>query len=556
MSNFSITGNKSSSINRYRKVIQVLLKYGFEDIVSHPPFNRLIPPSDKLVPFRDGKSVFQYTRFERIRLVCEELGTTFIKIAQVASNRPDIFPDELISELAKLQDNVPAVGEAEIKSMILSELGKDPDELFASFDYSPIASASIAQVHKAVLHGGREVVLKILRPGTIETVEADMGILKNIAGIVEQYFPALAHFKAIEYVHVFEKTIKKEMRFKVEAGNIRRFAQLFENDPAVVCPIVYPEFCTNKILCLEYIRGYKIDDLEGIQRCGWNRKELAKKGIDLYFEQIFFHGYFHADPHPGNIFVLPGKKICFLDFGMMGVVTDQDKDLFTEIILIFSRKDRIGLKKLLLQFSSEEDPAKLNGLDYEIADFFNEYSLLSIHEIDMEEVIALVSRMFFEYKIQAPANLMLIGRALAIVEGIGLKLDPEYNIFDNIKPFGLKLLKERLSVKNLYQSMSGKILGWTRIAATLPDDLNEVLQKVKNGKLRLEFEHKGLQPLNQRLESTAVRISYSMIIASLVVGSSLIINSRIPPFVYGIPLLGFVGLLIALLLGIRMAFLK
>lgn len=550
------TLSAGSNIHRYRKVIQVLLKYGFEDIVAHPPFNRLIPPSDKLVPFREGKSVFQYTRYERIRMVCEELGTTFIKIAQVASNRPDIFPEELIHELSKLQDNVPAVGKEDIRNLVISELGAAPEDLFISFDYEPLASASIAQVHKAVLHGGQEVVLKVLRPGTLETVEADMGILKSIAGIIDQYVPSLSHFKALEYVQVFEKTIKKEMKFNLEAGNIKRFSQFFKEDPVVVCPMVFQEFSTGKILCLEHIKGYKINDLEGIALCGWNRKELAQKGIDLYFEQIFFHGYFHADPHPGNIFVLPGKKICFLDFGMMGIVTDQDKDLFTEIILIFSRKDREGLKKLLLKFSAEEDPAKLAGLDYEIADFFNEYAQLSIHEIDMEELMGLVSRMFFEYKIQAPPNLMLMGRAIAIVEGIGLKLDPEYNIFENLKPFGLKLLKERLSLKNLYAGLSGKFISWSRMAYSLPEDLNEVLQKIKNGKLRVEFEHKGLHPLNKRLEFTAMRISYSMIIASLIVGSSLIINARITPFIFGMPALGFAGLLIALILGIRMIFIK
>lgn len=549
-------GGRKGSLQRYRKVIRVLIQYGFEDIVAHPPFNRLIPDSQRWSPKRDGKPITQYTRYERIRMVCEELGTTFIKFAQIASNRPDLFPEELVQEFIKLQDRVPAAPAEAIRSLIRSELGKDPEALFRSFDFEPIASASIAQVHRAVLPGDQEVVLKILRPGTVETVEADIQILKSIAAIVEQYFPSLRHFKAREYVQVFEKTIRKEMKFQIESGNVKRFSSAFAADPVVVCPVVFPEFSTPRILCMEYIDGYKINDFDGLARCGWNRKELAKKGIDLYFEQIFTHGFFHADPHPGNIFVLPGRKICFLDYGMMGIVTEADKDLFTEIILVLSRQDKQGLKKLLLRFSALNDPAQLAGLDYEIEAFFQEYSQLSIHEIDMEEVFSLIGRMFFEYKIQAPANLMLLGRALAIVEGVGLQLDPEYYILENIKPFGLKLLKERLSIRNIAKGLSAKALEWSRLATQLPGDLYEIVQKIKNDRLTIEFEHKGLHPVNQRLHSTAVRLSYSMIISALIVGASLVIHARIPPFVMGIPLLGFSGLIIAFLLGIRLALLK
>ncbi len=251
---------------RYEKVISVLIKYGFEDIIAHPPFNRIVPKVGKWAPMRAGRSVITYTRYERMRMVCEELGPTFIKFAQIAANRPDLLPEELIAELAHFQDNAPTVPAGAIQEVFIREFGKPPEAIFQSFDYEPIAAASMAQVHRARLIGGKEVVLKVQRPGIRATIEQDIVILKQLAQLIMNYLPQYAAFQPVELVQMFEDSIRKELRFTVEANNLARFRQQFKGNPAIYVPDCYPEFTTDRVLCLEYIDGIKINDAEALKK--------------------------------------------------------------------------------------------------------------------------------------------------------------------------------------------------------------------------------------------------------------------------------------------------
>lgn len=356
-------------LSRYHQVILVLIKYGFEDILAHPPLSRLVPSSEKLVPFRDGKSVFAYTRYERVRMVCEELGTTFIKFAQIAANRPDILPDELIEELTTFHSNAPMVSATKIKSTLKKEFRYPLDQVFETIDYEPIASASMAQVHRAKLIGGKEVVLKIQRPGIAETIEQDIQILTKMAQIAENNFPHLAAFQPLELVKMFEKSIKKELRFSLELANTQRFEHQFKGNEKIYVPTVYPEFSTDKVLVMEYIDGLKITNQEKLAAIGLTGKDLALKGINLYFEQVFVHGFFHADPHPGNIFIMPNTKVCFIDFGMMGIILDKDKELLADLLLAIHNRDVDAFKKALLKFAYEETGINEKDLEYDIIDF-------------------------------------------------------------------------------------------------------------------------------------------------------------------------------------------
>jgi ubiquinone biosynthesis protein len=298
------TSHKPSLIGRYEKVIGVLVKYGFADVAMHPPFSRFVPKWKRLIPKHDGLPVTEFTRYERIRMVCEELGTTFIKFAQIASNRPDILPEELVEELQKFQDQALPVPVGDIRATLEQELGEKLTKAFESIDYQPIASASMAQVHRAKLVGGQEVVLKVQRPGTGDTVELDIQILKSLARFVEERFDRFDAYQPVELVKMFEASIQKELDFTLEAGNMRRFEEQFRGNPDIYVPTVYTELCTEKVLCMEYIDGIKCTDLAALQRIGMSGPELALKGINLYFEQVFDHGFFHADPHPGNSYWL------------------------------------------------------------------------------------------------------------------------------------------------------------------------------------------------------------------------------------------------------------
>lgn len=552
MTNNAKHKNSPSLLARYEKVISVLLKYGFEDVAAHPPFNRFLPKLDKIIPRRDGKPVYEYTRYERIRMVCEELGTTFIKFAQIAANRPDVLPEALLSELEHFQDRVPFVPSQDIVSVIQEDLGKLPEELFEHFDNQPLASASIAQVHRARLIGGKEVVLKIMRPGIDVTIEEDIHILKQLAGLMEAYFPQYQAFQPMELVKMFERSIRKELKFSIEANNLRRFAQQFRGHEGIYVPDLYPEFCSDRILCMEFIDGVKITDPEAISRCGFTGPELALAGINLYFEQVFTHGFFHADPHPGNIFVLPERLICFIDYGMMGSIVDSDRDMLADLLLSVSNRDVDGLKAALLRFTPDGTVENEKELEYDIIEFFETYSSLSLDQLEGTEVIEGLNAMFFAYKIKIPGNLLLLLKALVIIEGVGLSLDPRYNIIANIDPFVRKLLSHKYSPDKLTRKAISTLAGMTQMAANLPEDLETIIRKIREGKLRIEMEHKGLDDFYRKMDEVSNRMAISILLAALILGSSLLVLAEVPPFVGNIPALGFMGFVISGLLALRL----
>ncbi len=543
-----------SLISRYEKVISVLIKYGFADIIAHPPFSRFIPRSDRWVPHVHGKSVFAYTRYERMRMVCEELGTTYIKFAQIASNRPDLLPEELLVELENFQDNAPMVEAASIRQIFIGEFGKPPEELFQEFDYSPIASASMAQVHYGKLVDGQEVVFKIQRPGIKEIIELDIQILRQLAGLLESYFPQYNSFQPQELVTMFEDSIRKELHFRHEASNLVRFRTNFKGNPDIHVPSFYPEFSTDRIICLEFIRGYKITDLPALNALDMTGPELALKGISLYFEQVFDHGFFHADPHPGNIFILPDKRVCFVDYGMMGVVLENDKVLMANLLLSIADRDIIGLKRALLKFGKIEKlpEDKDKELEYDLSEFLTEYTTMTLEDIEGTEVMAAVNRLFFNYKIRIPPNMLLLIKALVIIEGVGLKLDPYYNIIENITPFVRRLLARKYHPAKLGRQAVRAAGDAVRLLTALPEDFMEVMRKVRQGRLHIEFEHTGLDPFYREMDQVSNRLAFSILVAALILGSALLVIAHIPPYIYGISALGFVGFVISGLLALRL----
>ncbi len=541
----------SSRLLRFEKVISTLIKYGFEDLLAKPPFNKLVPQSNILVPQRDGKKVSKFTTHERVRMVCEELGTTFIKFAQIASNRPDLLPDDLISELEKLQDQAPVVSLTDIYSILEKELPRTLGQMVSSFNKVPIACASMAQVHRATLKGGKEVVLKIQRPKLREVIAADLAILKNLVSIIENYFPKYKIYQPKELVRMFEQSISEELSFKVEAKNLVQFQKMFAKNPNVYIPDIYQELSTDKVICMEYIDGYKITDLENLKAFKITGKELALKGIGLYFEQVFEHGFFHADPHPGNIFVLENSKIAFIDYGMVGIIIESDKILFAKILLAIYDKDVQGLKKAIMSFSTGLDKDQQRNLEYDINYFLRHYSTVSIEDIDGNEVMKGLNALFFDYKIKIPSNLLLLLKALIIIEGVGLKLDPQYDIIQNIGPYVKKLLEKKYNPQRLSQEVLRSAENSIELLKELPEDIREIIHKIKEGKLHIEFEHIGLETVSNDFSSSINRLSFTLIVVAIIIGSSLLVVAKTPPLYKNLPIIGIIGYVIAALMMLR-----
>ncbi|MDB4727167.1 AarF/ABC1/UbiB kinase family protein [Saprospiraceae bacterium] len=537
---------------RYEKVIGVFVKYGFEDLIAHPPFNRLIPKSKKLVPFRDGRSVFSYTRYERMRMVCEELGTTFIKFAQIASNRPDVLPVELIEEVTKFQDNALPVPTKAIQKTLNNAYDRPLEEIFESIDYNPIASASMAQVHRAILIGGKEVALKVQRPNIDQTIQLDIQILRSLTNFVENNLPQFASFQPRELVKMFEKSILKELNFTIEAANLLRFQKHFKGNNEIYVPSVYPEFSSEKVLCMEFIHGFKITDLEQLENIGLTGKEVALRGINLYFQQVFDHGFFHADPHPGNIFVMADKKICFVDYGMMGTVVESDKTLLANLLLSVHDRDVVGLKKALLKFGRDVSNIDEKELEYDIREFFSNYSEITLEQIDGDEVIAALNSLFFEYKIKVPSNLLLLLKALVIIEGVGLMIDPKYDLIKNIEPFVRRLIERKYSPKLLTKKAIKALGDLSKLSSKLPEEIDDLIEKLRQGKLQIEVAHKGLEGIQGTMEVISNRISFTLVLVALILGSSIVVLADVPPKMNGIPALGFFGFLISGFFALRL----
>ncbi|MCB9231538.1 MAG: AarF/ABC1/UbiB kinase family protein [Bacteroidia bacterium] len=538
-------------IDRYRQVISILIKYGFSDLVAHSALKNLVPNNLHLVPTREGQSVFELERYERIRLCCQELGTTFIKFGQILSNRPDLLPEALISEFEKFQDRVPPMSEEVVKEILAEEYDKPLEELFKEFNLTPLASASIAQVHTATLRDGRKAILKIMRKDLAKTIEADLAIMKHLAGIMLERFPETAAFQPLDLLRMFERAVTRELKFTSEMASMIRFRKNFEGNTDIYVPELFRELCTSKILCMEFIDGVKVSQVETLRGMGFDPHELAVKGVGLYFQQVFDHGFFHADPHPGNFFILRDGRVCFIDFGMMGTVIEADKVMLGDLMLSLARRDVKHLMEVLTQFSNDPKVHNKVQLEYDIIDFFEEYASLSIENLDGGDVVKGLNILFFDYKMKIPGNLLLLLKALVMIEGVGLMLDPSYNIIDEMEPYVERLIRRKYKPAKLAENAWEKVKSLTYLTDGLPQDIKGVLNKLEEGKIHIEYEAKGLDPLTNSLNAFSKRIGFAIVFAACLVGSSLVVLSGLPPKWNDIPVIGVGGFVISALFGIR-----
>jgi ubiquinone biosynthesis protein len=537
---------------RYRQILKVLIKYGFEDIVAHTRFKTLNWKT--ILPDREGIPAMEYSRYERIRLVCEELGPTFIKFGQILSNRADIFPEDLITELEKLQDKVPSVPFSELKPKIEREYNHKLEDVFAEINETPLASASIAQVHKVKMKTGEDAVLKLQKPSIRKSVASDIEIMRDLAKIVERNFPESAVMQPVELVNTFEKAIRREMNFVTEAASMKRFTKNFSEDARVYVPKVYDEFTTPKVICQEFVDGKKLNDVEAIIASGLTPKEAAKIGLDLYFIQVFEHGFFHADPHPGNIFIMPDGRLSFIDFGMMGTLTPEDQFTLGDLMYYIYVQDVKKLADTVQAMSKDTLIQKRDQFEQDLRSFLEEAHTTSISEVEMSDIIEGLRRVMYDYKIKISSNFHLLMRALIIIEGVGLTLFPDYNLMEEVQPYARKIMAKRYSPKELIKRLYGSVQEMGELALDLPNDVREILHKLKHGKLQVQFEHQGLGPITNNLNEVGNRISFAVVVAAMILGSAIVIHAKIPPMYHNIPILGIITFCLAAFFAFRLLY--
>lgn len=530
-------------VKRLRKIVNTLIKHGFGFFITSLNLQQHLPLRKRIFK----QEIYERSLPVRVRLVLEELGPTFIKFGQILSTRPDLIPDDYIEEFKKLQDDVPAFTCQEAEEQILSGLGKPKDELFQFLSKQPFAAASIAQVHSAVLKTGETVAVKIQRPGIGETIKADLNILFYFAGLIEKHIHEAKLFEPVNIVNEFKKSIKKELDFILEARNVDKFARNFASDDTVYIPRIYWEFTCKKILTMEKVDGININDLDSIDKEGLDRKIIALNGVNAVLKQIFIHGWFHADPHPGNLYVLKNNVICFLDFGMVGYIDEIRKEELSELLLAVILKDPGRVINLFLNIGIVDEQIAVRDLRRDIEDLIEKYYGLTLQELEIGEMMQEMIKIVHQYQVRIPSDFTLLGKALVIIEGVARKLDPQFNMVPHVEPFVQELLRKRVSPSRLFREFNRIIAEMVSLIKIFPGEAKQILRKIRAGKLKIELEHQGLENLISTMDKVSNRIAFSIIIAALIVGSSLIIKTH-----KGLSVLGIAGFIFAAILGIRL----
>jgi ubiquinone biosynthesis protein len=544
------------NIKRIRKIVRVFLGHGFGQFIERVNLQRFIPLSKRFKFFSLREKVERHTIPERLRLAFGELGPSFIKFAQLLSSRPDLITSEYADEFKKLQDSVPPFSSEKAVQIIESELRINLKDIFSDFEEIPVAAASIAQVHNATLRTGEKVIVKVQRPDIRQIIQDDITILSVIARLMVKYIPESRFFDPEGIVNEFSRTVRKELDFIAEAKNAQRFKRNFTGVPDICIPVIYTHLLSEKVIVMERFEGVKIDNIPGIDALGIDRRELAQKGVNSYFKMIFEDGFFHADPHPGNIFVFPDGRIGLVDFGIVGWLTpDLMEDIARAFLALYSRKfddlidTYIELGVVAGDIDIEEFKRELKA---DLVEILEPLYDLTISEVNFPEYLDLLTHLVIKHGLKVPSELMLINKTILILDNIGRQLDPSFNALTAAAPYAAKLIKKRFSPQGIFDKAKENISDMSRILIDTPKQINRFLRKSLRDEVGININPIGLDKLIKDIDRSSNRLAFSIVVAAIIVGSSMLIQSNIGSKVFGMPAIGAIGFLVAFLLGLRL----
>jgi ubiquinone biosynthesis protein len=542
---------KYRSLKRAKEIVLVFAKFGFGYVFNFRFIQKDFGVSEK--SFRNKEETgrkIQMSGPVRLRKALEELGPTFIKLGQVLSARPDLLPSAYTDELTNLQDNVPSFSFDKVKEQIKKEFGKDVDEIFDEFNKKPIAAASLSQVHQAKLKNGAEVAVKVQRPNIRRIIETDISILNRLAHFVEKRFSQSRFYQPSELVKEFSQIILQELDFYREARNIEGFCKNLDSGKAIFIPRVFWNFTTEKVLTMELAKGEKVNKVIQNKERKYNKKLVASRIINSFLEQVFQDGYFHGDPHPGNIFVLKNNAVAFLDFGIIGRLEDRDKNYLADLLVAINKKDTSRIiyiwKDMEIMNPLEESPS----LRQELRVFLDKYYGLESKKIHLGRLMEELIDIMVKYNIKAPTSFALLTKAFINVEGVCRQLDSEFNMVSFVEPYAKELVKKRYSFKEVLKkgsSLSKDFLGFLEKA---PQEIYFLSKGLREGKLSIGFKHEHLEDLTSVIDRASNRIAFGLITAALIVGSSFVMTLEEGSFIFGYPILGLIGFLAAAFLGL------
>ncbi len=545
-----VIGRTSRLFNRYLHILAVLVKYGFGDIVERLKIYRYVEAGFQAISGKKPVPVEILTRAERIRMTIEGLGPTFTKLGQILSTRPDLVPIDLVDELSKLQDQVPSRPFGEIRAIIETELDSKVKDVFDYIDEIPLASASIGQVHRARFLTGEDVAVKVQRNGIRKIVEVDLEIMLHLAMFMENHIEEMELHRPVRIVEEFARVLGREMDYTIEASNMERFGTRFLNDSLVYIPRVFHRSTTERVLTMEFISGVKISDLQHIDAAGLDKKTITGNGADFFMKQLFDFGFFHADPHPGNIFILPGNIICLLDFGMVGTVDRNTREDFVDLIEGVVRRDESKISRVLLRITEFDEDPDIRLLEKEVSEFIGMHLYKPLKEIEMGAMFHSLFELAARHRLRIPPDIFLMMKAFGTIEGVARNLDPEFDMTAHAAPFVERIKIARYYPGRLADDLVKILAEFLKFMERFPKDSLDIFRMIRKRKLLINIEHQGLESIIATHDRISNKISFSIIAAALIIGSALIVLAQIPPLFYGISVVGIILFFAAAVMGI------
>jgi len=527
-------------LGRLHDIASILIRYGFGDMVRRLGMAGALESAGKVLHWKQATELAQLEPPARVRRAMEEMGPTFIKLGQILATRMDLFPPDWIAEFEKLQDQASSVPFDEIRQQLEEDLGCVPEEIFFELNTEPLAAASIAQVHRARLDDATEVVLKVRRPGIRPTVEADLRLLQRMAKIIESEAPDLRRFQPQDVVRQFTLSLRRELDLAAECRNAERIAISFEDHPEIVVPRIYWQWSGERLNVQEYIGGIHGRDLKTVDETGMDRKVLARRGAQAVLKMMLEDGFFHADPHPGNIFYLPGERIAFIDFGMVGHLSEDRRNQVVDLLQGLVERNADRVVEVFLDWAGDVR-VDTQMLATEIDAFVDQYHGVSLKQINLSAMIAELTTLLRDHELTLPPDLALLTKAFITLEGMGRQLDPDFDMVSEAAPFLRRAMLARFTPDALAKR------GWTGftnaidLLTGLPKDLRHMLRAIRRGAFRVNVDVERLDRFADRIDKSISRLAMSSVIAALIVGSSVVMTVQGGPTLLGLPFFGLLG---------------
>lgn len=540
---------------RYQEIVNVFIKHG----LSHILFR--IGITDKRINARKIKDEKVNNNLvnlgEKLRLSLQELGPTFIKLGQIASTRRDIIPEEIGKELEKLQDDVHSFSMAEVEQTFQEEFGKTTEEVFQNFRVEPLATASIGQVHSARLFTGEEVAIKIQRPNIKHTIETDLDILFHLARLIENRTKWGKRYYILDVIDEFSTSLRNELDYLMEARNGEKMAVLFSVGTTIRVPEIYWDYTSRKILTMEMVQGIKVSHIKQLETEGYNLPLIAERIAHSLFTQVLDYGFFHGDPHPGNIFIMPGNVVTYLDFGMMGRLSDQMKYHFASLLIAVQKNDVDDMIETFEDMGLLDNVEDMKSFHRELEKLLTKYYEASLTTISLGQLLIDIFAIAYRYQVGIPTDITILAKAILTAEEIIEQLDPKFSIMKAVEPFAMDLLKERFNPKNILKHVVESSLKDIDTLKNLPKDIQDTITTVKKGKMKINFNVEDAPSFLQRLDKISNRLSFSIILLSfsilmvgLIIGSSIAGESNL---LFKLPLIELGGI-VAIIMFLFMLF--